>query len=51
MYGMDEATREKWLKVKTALEEAGKTDCFFYKKAVAALNGQREPEVPFTALF
>jgi hypothetical protein len=34
---MDEATRQKWLRVKTALEAAGKTDCHYYRMAVAAL--------------
>jgi hypothetical protein len=34
---MDEATRQKWLKVKAALEAAGKTDCHFYQMALAAL--------------
>jgi len=34
---VDEATRQKWLKVKAALEAAGKTDCHYYKMAVAAL--------------
>jgi hypothetical protein len=48
---MDDHTREKWLKVKAALEEAGKTDCFFYKKAVAALKGDKEPEQPLNFLF
>ena len=34
---VDEATRQKWLKVKAALEAAGKTDCHYYRLAVAAL--------------
>ena len=34
---VDEATRQKWLRVKAALETAGKTDCHYYRLAVAAL--------------
>jgi hypothetical protein len=34
---VDEATRQKWLRVKAALEAAGKTDCHYYRLAVAAL--------------
>ena len=36
---MDEDQIKKWEKVKAALEEVGKTDCYFYKKACAALKG------------
>jgi len=36
---MDESTRENWKKVKTSLEQAGKTDCFFYKRACAIATG------------
>lgn len=35
---MDERTKENWLKVKKALEETGKTDCFFYKQACRAVS-------------
>lgn len=34
---------ENWKKVKDALEEAGKTDSFFYKRAVAILKGEPDP--------
>jgi hypothetical protein len=34
---------ENWAKVKKALEEAGKTDCFFYKRAVVILNTGQDP--------
>ena len=30
---MEEYQVENWKKIKVALEEAGKTDCFFYKRA------------------
>ena len=32
---MDQHTRDNWRKIKQALEEAGKTDSFFYRRAVA----------------
>lgn len=34
---------ENWQKVKDALEEAGKTDCMYYKRAVAILKGEPDP--------
>lgn len=40
---MDEKERENWQKVKEALEEAGKTDTFFYKRAVAIMEGKPDP--------
>jgi len=36
---MEEEQIIKWRKVKAALEAAGKTDCYFYQKACAALKG------------
>ncbi len=36
---MSEQERENWIKVKEALEEADKTDCYFYKRAVAIAEG------------
>jgi hypothetical protein len=40
---MDQHTKDNWRKVKDALEAAGKTDCFFYKRACAICRGQRDP--------
>ena len=40
---MDNTEKENWRKVKEALEEAGKTDSFFYQRAVAILAGQKDP--------
>jgi len=40
---MDSRTYENWRKVKEALEVAGKTDCMFYKRAVAILSGKPDP--------
>ena len=40
---MDKHTRENWAKIKEALEKAGKTDCFFYKRALAILKTGRDP--------
>ena len=36
---MSKAERENWKKIKVALEEAGKTDCYFYRRAVAIVDG------------
>ena len=40
---MSEDERSNWKKIKEALEEAGKTDCYFYKRAVAICNGGKDP--------
>jgi len=40
---MDRRTLENWQKVKEALEKAGKTDCWYYKRAVAILSGKPDP--------
>lgn len=40
---MDEQERDNWRKVKDALEKANKTDCMFYKRAVAIVDGKPDP--------
>jgi hypothetical protein len=40
---MDKTELENWRKVKVALENADKTDSFFYKRAVAILSGKNDP--------
>jgi hypothetical protein len=40
---MDKREVDNWRKVKKALEEAGKTESFFYKRAVAILSTGRDP--------
>ena len=40
---MNEAERTNWEKVKEALEEADKTDCYYYKRAVAIVDGNDDP--------
>jgi hypothetical protein len=40
---MDARTLENWQRVKQALEKAGKTDCMFYKRAVAIAAGRPDP--------
>lgn len=40
---MSEDERANWQKVKEALEKADKTDCYFYKRAVAICNGDKDP--------
>jgi hypothetical protein len=34
---------KNWQKVKKALEEAGKQDCFFYRRAVSIIETGRDP--------
>jgi hypothetical protein len=40
---MDAQTRANWVKIKEALEKAGKTDSMFYKRAIAILSGKPDP--------
>jgi hypothetical protein len=40
---MDKQTLENWKRVKQALENAGKTDSMFYRRAVAILAGRPDP--------
>lgn len=40
---MDRRTLENWQRVKEALEKAGKTDCEYYRRAVAILAGKPDP--------
>lgn len=40
---MDKRTRENWQKIKEALEKAGKTDCYFYKRALIICKGGEDP--------
>lgn len=40
---MDSRTYENWQKIEKALREAGKTDCMFYRRAVAILSGRPDP--------
>jgi hypothetical protein len=40
---MDKHERDNWVKVKEALEKANKTDCYFYKRAVAIIAGKPDP--------
>jgi hypothetical protein len=40
---MDPQTRENWRKIRDALEAAGKTDNWYYKRAVAILAGRPDP--------
>jgi hypothetical protein len=40
---MNDRTFQNWQKVKTALEESGKTDCFLYKRACAILKTGLDP--------
>jgi hypothetical protein len=40
---MDSRTLKSWEAIKKALEEAGKTDCMFYRRAVTILSGRPDP--------
>ena len=40
---MDKRELDNWKKVKEALEEADKTETYYYKRAVAILDGKQDP--------
>jgi len=40
---MDRDSLSNWKRIKEALEKAGKTDCWYYKRAVAVLAGKPDP--------
>ncbi len=40
---MSTEERDNWVKVKEALEKADKTDCYFYRRAVAIAAGDADP--------
>ena len=40
---MDPHTRDNWRIIKEVLEKAGKTDCYFYKRACKIVAGGRDP--------
>jgi len=40
---MDKQERDNWQKVKETLEKTGKTDNFFYTRAVAIVAGNKDP--------
>jgi hypothetical protein len=44
---MDSRTRANWAKVKEALERSGKTDCYYYQRAVAILRTGNDLGPPF----
>ena len=45
---MDKRTLENWKKVKEALEAAGKTDTFYYQRALSILGRGVDPvDEPF----
>lgn len=40
---MDKREKENWEKVKQALEDADKTETYYYKRAVEILKGNKDP--------
>lgn len=40
---MNDAEKKNWEKVRDALEAAGKTESYFYKRAVAICKGETDP--------
>jgi len=40
---MNKEQVDKWQKIKIALEKAGKTDSFFYKRALTVVTTGRDP--------
>jgi len=47
---VDKEQIRKWTLVKEALEEAGKTDSFFYKRAIAVVTTGKDPGPPMPPL-
>jgi len=43
---MDQRTKDNWTKVKEALEASGKTNCDFYRRALAVLKTGNDPGPP-----
>ena len=42
---MEARVRENWIKIKAALEEAGKTDSLFYKRAATIAAGGEDLDI------
>ena len=40
---MDQRTRENWIKLKKVLEKTGKTDSYYYVRAVIIAKGGKDP--------
>jgi hypothetical protein len=40
---VDKKTYENWVRIKELLEASGKTDSFFYKRAVYIVQNKRDP--------
>jgi hypothetical protein len=40
---VNKTTYENWVRIKEALEASGKTDSFFYKRAVYIVQNRRDP--------
>jgi len=48
---LDMRTLDNWVRIKRSLEQAGKTDTFFYRRAVAILRGRPDPLTNTSPLF
>jgi hypothetical protein len=44
---MDDRTRQNWQKIKTALEESNKTDCYLYQRACSIVKTGTDPLANF----
>lgn len=44
-------TLDNWVRIKRALEKAGKTDSFFYRRAITILRGRPDPLTKTSPLF
>ena len=40
---MEQRVRDNWEKIRVALEAAGKTDCYLYRRAIAISTGNHDP--------
>ena len=48
---LDMKALDNWVRIKRSLEKAGKTDSFFYRRAVTILRGQPDPLTKTSPIF
>lgn len=48
---LDMRSLDNWVRIKRSLEQAGKTDTFFYRRAVTILRGRPDPLTNTSPLF
>lgn len=48
---LDMRSLDNWMRIKRSLEQTGKTDTFFYRRAVTILRGQPDPLANTSPIF